>query len=1257
MKQVAFTLLLVLCFIPCFAVPGPITGTTSICTGATTTLSDATPGGSWTSSNPAVANIDPFSGLLTGVSGGLATITYTVGPDYVTTSVTIDPFAYSVTGGGSFCASAAGVHISLAGSDVGVSYILYHGVAPVDTLAGTGAALDYGLITVAGTYTIMGINSTSSCSGHMAGSATVVVNPLPNVYNVTGGGYYCVGGAGQPVGLSSSDTGISYQLYVGSSLSGSPLNGTGTNLDFGLHTISGAYTVVASNTLTGCHNNMTGGIAIITSPNPIPYSLTGGGTMCLNDAGFTFTLSASNVGIRYQLYRGSTPVDTPVDGVGASIVFGRQAGAGIYKVIAMDTISGCISAMIDSDTINVLPLPNLYTVTGGGSYCYRGDGPPVGLSNSDTGFRYQLLYAGSLYGAPVNGTGHPLDFGLHPAPGYYTVSAINNTTGCHDTMSGAVFINAIPLPDPITGDTNICVGHVNLLSDVSPGGTWSSSNVTVASVGSSTGLANGIAYGTCIITYTVSSGCMVTTTVHVNHIPGPITGPSTFCSTVPTPLFNVVPGGIWISNNTSIANVDSVTGFVSGVTAGTTIITYSLGAGCIAIHTVSLLPGPPPVTGNVSVCIGGTSTLADAASGGDWSSSNTSIATISSTGDVNSVSIGTATITYQILSGCPALATFAVNPYPSIITGNHNICQGLNSTLSDTLTGGTWYSPSTLLGIDSLTGVASGLTPGTATITYTLPSGCATTTEVTILPGTAPITGSPLLCNTSTSTFTDITSGGVWTSSNTSIATVGSSSGTVTGASAGTATISYTSGTTGCASILTLTVYPLPTLFHTTGGGSICTGGAGLPVNLSGSENSCTYQLYVGLTSLGSPIGGTGGPLAFGLQSFPGNYTIISRNSATGCTLVMADSANIGVFPLPSYYPIEGGGRYCIGSAGVDIGLAGSQRGVLYQLTLGGTAIGSPFHGTGSTIDFGLYTSAGTYKVSASDSISGCSNNFIDSATIVSFPSDSTSVSLVSSVGDTLCKSENVIFTAIPYNGGIRPYYQWLVNGVNMGIDSANFHYNPASGSVITVLMSSSKPCPVPATVLASKTMIVDTMGIPFVSLTVSPGTFIQRGTSDTFVAHVLNGGLYPRYQWYVNRRAVAGANGPTYISDTLKNQDSISCYVTGSGICGLPSFNGVLMRVSPVGVQSNNMLMANFNLFPNPNKGEFTITGDTDDQELSLEISDMPGRIIYQTKLLPAGGRINERIQLNNGLSSGMYLVTLHSALGQKVFRMEIGD
>ena len=54
--------------------------------------------------------------------------------------------------------------------------------------------------------------------------------------------------------------------------------------------------------------------------------------------------------------------------------------------------------------------------------------------------------------------------------------------------------------------------------------------------------------------------------------------------------------------------------------------------------------------------------------------------------------------------------------------------------------------------------------------------------------------------------------------------------------------------------------------------------------------------------------------------------------------------------------------------AGVAVGLANSDTGVNYQLYVGGiTAVGSPVAGnTGSAINFGNQTNAGTYTVVAS---------------------------------------------------------------------------------------------------------------------------------------------------------------------------------------------------------------------------------------------------------------------------------------------------
>ncbi len=59
--------------------PAAITGTTTLPASHTTTLADAVTGGTWTSSNTAVATVGITSGIVTGVAAGMATITYSLG--------------------------------------------------------------------------------------------------------------------------------------------------------------------------------------------------------------------------------------------------------------------------------------------------------------------------------------------------------------------------------------------------------------------------------------------------------------------------------------------------------------------------------------------------------------------------------------------------------------------------------------------------------------------------------------------------------------------------------------------------------------------------------------------------------------------------------------------------------------------------------------------------------------------------------------------------------------------------------------------------------------------------------------------------------------------------------------------------------------------------------------------------------------------------------------------------------------------------
>ncbi len=355
-----------------------------------------------------------FAGTGLPINFGLQTAAgnYTVAAINITTSCTnnmdgsakvgIDPLpaVYTVTGGGIYCAGGTGVHVGLSSSDIGILYLLYNGALIGAPVPGTGAALDFGLQTLAGSYTVVAINATTACQNNMAGAANISINPLPALYTVTGGGSYCAGGAGVHVGLSGSDAGIYYQLYTGIMPTGDPA-GTGAPLDFGLQTMAGSYTVIATDTLTFCSRNMSGSALVIINPLPPVHNVTGGGNYCSDGkdrfhrttgtdlytglpdpvkdplpklTAIHVGLDGSDPGMIYMLYNGMIKVAGPIAGTGAPLDFGPQSAAGIYTVDAIDAATLCNRNMAGNAviTVNLFVTPTVSIFTGIGNTLCEG---------------------------------------------------------------------------------------------------------------------------------------------------------------------------------------------------------------------------------------------------------------------------------------------------------------------------------------------------------------------------------------------------------------------------------------------------------------------------------------------------------------------------------------------------------------------------------------------------------------------------------------------------------------------------------------------------------------------------------------------------------------------------------------------------------------------------------------------------------------------------------------------------------------------
>jgi hypothetical protein len=288
----------------------PITGTFVFCAGNNVTLNTTNNvlGGTWSSSNTAIASFGGTSvtaASVNGVSAGTAVITHTGGTCTVTATVTVNPVPTVITGATQICQGNSTV---LSSTPAGGAWSSSN-TAVAAISSGTVTAVSPGTANI--TYMFM-----PSCRA----TTTVTVNGLPFLQTVTGGGSFCASGSGLPVGLTGSETGVSYDLYNGATLV-TTVAGTGSPINFGTFTAPGTYTVLATNTTTLCTRNMAGSAVIAVTTPVVPtvsISSTAPPTLCSGTL-VTYTATPVNGGVTptYEWYingvlAGSTNIYTYV---------------------------------------------------------------------------------------------------------------------------------------------------------------------------------------------------------------------------------------------------------------------------------------------------------------------------------------------------------------------------------------------------------------------------------------------------------------------------------------------------------------------------------------------------------------------------------------------------------------------------------------------------------------------------------------------------------------------------------------------------------------------------------------------------------------------------------------------------------------------------------------------------------------------------------------------------------------------------------
>jgi len=286
-----------------------------------------------------------------------------------------------------------------------------------------------------------------------------------------------------------------------------------------------------------------------------------------------------------------------------------------YYAIVASNSTGCSRSKKITVTVN--QPPTAFNVTGGGSYCSKADGLPVGLSGSEIGVNYQLMIDSVNTGIIIQGTGSAISFGNQTNEGIYTVSATNATTACASMMIGSALIKLNPILVVTVGsDTSICNGSSVKLSAAggtmyawSPAATLNDANIADPFASPSTETETMYT-----VTVTDMNGCTAvdSVTIKVNPLPVANAGNDQAVCYGSFVTLTATGGDSYQWNN----------GVVQGVafapdSTRTYIVTATNTNGCSASDTVVITVNPLPIVNagaDQVICAGSSATLT--ASGG-----------------------------------------------------------------------------------------------------------------------------------------------------------------------------------------------------------------------------------------------------------------------------------------------------------------------------------------------------------------------------------------------------------------------------------------------------------------------------------------------------------------------------------------------------------------------------------------------------------------------------------------------------------------
>lgn len=463
----------------------------------------------------------------------------------------------------------------------------------------------------------------------------------------------------------------------------------------------------------------------------------------------------------------------------------------------------------------------------------------------------------------------------------------------------------------------------------------------------------------------------------------------------------------------------------------------------------------------------------------------------------------------------------------------------------------------------------------------------------------------------------------------------------ITAVMAGHYILTSTLDSTGCTvkDTATVVVKPLPAAVNATSNSPACTGK--------------TLSLLVGTSTNGSSYAWQG----------PGGYTANTQNtSRTNITTSMAgdyvsvitlngceyrDTTTVVINPTPATPTASNNGPLCVGQT---LSLTSNTINNA-SYTWWGPA--SYTANTQNATRTGIQTNhAGTYMVTAT--VNGCESDTGKTTLVVN---TAPSVTIYPSPSDTVCQGGTASFIAVPFNGGSSTVYNWRINGTPTGSGTATFATTALNnGDVVDVVMTATGSC---ASAFVDTSNGISMKVLPYLtptaSITVSPGTLVAPWSMVSFSSTITNGGNNPQYQWTKNGQNIVGATSDNWATFSLSDGDVICVEMSSDYKCPQPktvTSNCIEMHLK-LGTDDLNNTM-DWQLYPNPNNGQFTLKGTAANGRATLEIYNAVGQLVYEKALTISNHQLNNTVDMGS-VTAGIYLLKLHTENGTTLRQLQV--